>query len=359
MKLLRRYYIKEFFKVLGIVVLGISLIFSLLDLVDKIDDFMAGHPSIFKLLEYALLNFPKYLYYLLPMSLLICSLFIFTLASRHKELVIIKATGGRLKRLFYPFVILGVVFSLGAFAVGEFVVPDFAERSLAIRNEFMNKGDKLAFKEGTLWMRGADGSFIRIELYIPDKKVAQGVSIFLAGDVSLKERIEAQDAEWVQDKGSEGTWLLRNVVVYDMEKGEVRKAAEMAYPYLEPPGFFSKRMKNVEEMGIGELYRYTKRLESAGFRDTKLTVDLNSKVSYPFANFVMMLLGMSLSVMTGLGGGLFAAGLGILISFVYWLMYTLMLSMGYARIIPPVIATWVIPVVSGVIAFYLFRKIPE
>jgi lipopolysaccharide export LptBFGC system permease protein LptF len=63
--------------------------------------------------------------------------------------------------------------------------------------------------------------------------------------------------------------------------------------------------------------------------------------------------------MTGIGGGLFAAGLGILISFVYWLLYTLMLSMGYARIIPPVIATWIIPAVSGVIAFYLFRKIPE
>jgi len=358
-KLLRRYYIREFFKVLGVVVFGISLIFSLLDLVDKIDDFIGGRPSIYKLLEYALLNFPKYLYYLLPMSLLVCSLFIFSLASRNKELVIVKATGGRLKRLFYPFVVLGIMFSLAAFLIGEFVVPDFAERSLQIRSELMNKDDKLTFKEGTLWLRGADGSFIRIELYIPDKKIAQGVSIFLAGDISLKERIEAQDAEWIKQEGSKGTWLLRNAVVYDMEKGEVHKAAEMVYPYLEPPGFFSKRIKNVEEMGIGELYRYTKRLEAAGFRDTKLTVDLNSKVSYPFANFVMTLLGVSLSVMTGLGGGLFAAGLGILISFVYWLMYTLMLSMGYARIIPPVIATWIIPVVSGVIAFYLFRKIPE
>jgi lipopolysaccharide export system permease protein len=359
LKLLRRYYIKEFFKILGIVAFGMSLIFSLLDLVDKIDDFMAGHPSVFKLFEYAMLNFPKYLYYLLPMSLLICSLFIFTVASRHKELVIVRATGGRLKRLFYPFVVLGILFSLGAFVIGEFVVPDFAERSLEIRNEF-NKDDKLTFKEGTLWLRGADGSFIRIELYIPGKKIAQGVSIFLTGDVSLKERIEAQDAEWWdKNDGSKGTWVLRNVVVYDMEKGEVRKAAEMAYPYLEPPSFFSKRIKNIEEMGIGELYRYTKRLEAAGFRDTKLTVDLHSKISYPFANFVMMLLGMSLSVMTGLGGGLFAAGLGILISFVYWLMYTLMLSMGYARILPPLLATWIVPAVAGVIAFYLFRKIPE
>ena len=41
------------------------------------------------------------------------------------------------------------------------------------------------------------------------------------------------------------------------------------------------------------------------------------------------------------------------------LLSTLMLSMGYARIIPPLVATWIIPAVSGVIAVHLFRKIPE
>jgi lipopolysaccharide export LptBFGC system permease protein LptF len=90
--------------------LGLALIFSLLDLVDKIDEFMPGKPSIGKLLLYAMLNLPKYLYYLLPTALLVCCLFIFSQASRSKELVTVKATGGRIKNLFYPFVILGFLF---------------------------------------------------------------------------------------------------------------------------------------------------------------------------------------------------------------------------------------------------------
>ena len=93
MKLMRRYYIKEFAKLLGIIAFGLALIFSLLDLIDKIDDFVPGKMSILDFIHYAALNLPKYLYYLLPMSLLICSLFVFSQASRYKEIVALRQRG--------------------------------------------------------------------------------------------------------------------------------------------------------------------------------------------------------------------------------------------------------------------------
>ena len=73
----------------------------------------------------------------------------------------------------------------------------------------------------------------------------------------------------------------------------------------------------------------------------------------------MLLLGLSLSLIGRAGGGLFAAGLGISISFVYWLAYTFMLSMGYARVVPAAVATWMIPLIFGAVAIYLFSRIPE
>jgi lipopolysaccharide export LptBFGC system permease protein LptF len=36
-----------------------------------------------------------------------------------------------------------------------------------------------------------------------------------------------------------------------------------------------------------------------------------------------------------------------------------MLSMGYTRVIPPVLATWIVPMFFGAVATYLFSKIPE
>jgi lipopolysaccharide export system permease protein len=249
--------------------------------------------------------------------------------------------------------------SVFGFIIGEVIIPDFSERTIEFQRTFMKKGDRVTFKEGMLWLRGTDGSLIRIEIYLPEKKTARGVSIFTLGDDYLRERIEAEEAEWIKKAGEKGIWSLKRITLYNMKKGIVVRQPEMDYPYLESPDLFTKGIKRPEEMGITELHRYTKRLEAAGIRDIKLSVDLHSKFSYPFSNLFMMLLGISLSVISRIGGGLMAAGLGISVSFIYWLLYTLMLSMGYARILPPIIATWIVPVLFGIIAMYLFRKIPE
>ncbi len=134
MKIIQTYYIKEFFKILVIISIGLPFIFSLLDLIDKIDEFISDNPSFLKLSFYILFNFPKYLYYLLPMALLICSLFVFSQASRNKEIIALKAMGSRLKKLFYPIYFFRCIFLVFlGFFIGEFGVPDFSERARALR----------------------------------------------------------------------------------------------------------------------------------------------------------------------------------------------------------------------------------
>ncbi|MDH5202478.1 MAG: LptF/LptG family permease [Nitrospirota bacterium] len=366
MLIIQRHYLKEFFKLLALIGIGLASIFSILDLIDKIDDFMPSRPDLKSLLLYAIFNFPKYLLYLLPAAMLLCSLFIFSQASRNKEVVAIKATGGKLKTLLYPFIIAGILLSIFAFVVGESIVPDFSRRSNELKNTLMKKEKKLLFKDGTLWLRGTDGSPVRIELYIPEKRLVRGLSIFVFGKDFLEKRIEAEVAEWIevpsskfQVPSSENIWRLKNVTIYDIESGKVNKIPKMDYQYLESPDFFSEGIKKPEEMGIGELYGYTNRLKTAGFRNTKLVVDLNSKISYPLTNFFMIILGISLSMKGLVGRGLFVAGLGLFISIIYWFTYTFTLSMGYAGILPPVISTWLVPVLFGTVAGYLFSKIPE
>ncbi|MEW6570791.1 MAG: LptF/LptG family permease [Nitrospirota bacterium] len=358
MRIVRRYYVKEFLKVLGITAIGLSLIFGLLDLIDKIDDLMPRKPSVAQFFLYIIYSLPKYLYYLLPMSLLICSLFIFSQASRNKELVAIRCAGGRLTKLFHPFIILGLVSSLLGFFMGEIVTPAFSERNRELRSALKSKGGKLKMKEGTIWLKGKDGSLIRLGLYIPDEEYASEISVFVLGESVVKERIEAEAAEWVQHSQSEGVWKFKNANIYDMDSGKVRKLHEMDYAYLEAPDFFSEQIKKPDEMGLFELFDYSERLKAAGFNNPKLSVDISSKISYPFTNFFMLMLGISLSVCSTVRGGLFATGLGLFLSFIYWLGYTFMLSMGYAGIIPAAAATWTVPLAFGIVAFYFFWKMP-
>ena len=118
-------------------------------------------------------------------------------------------------------------------------------------------------------------------------------------------------------------------------------------------------MKKPDEMNFMELYRYYARLENAGFKSIKNLVRLYEKLSYPAINFVMILFGISLALNTKWGGGMRAAGLGVIISTLYWLIYSISISLGNTGILPPWLAPWMSPAVFGVVGGYLYVKIKE
>lgn len=345
---------KDFIKLLLLISIGLSLIFSLLDLAGKMDDFMPGKTSVAVLVSYTFFNIPKFFIYLLPMSVLICSLFTFSQAFRRGEITAIKTAGGRLRKLYTPFVIAGFLLSLLAFITGEFIVPDFSKRTANIRNTLTTKSSSSTFSEGGLWLKSKDGSPVKIDLYIVEKNIATGIDIFVFGKDFLQERITAEKASWNGE-----TWILEKVTRYEIETGNIEKVKTMDYPGLESPDIFSEDIKKPNEMGIGELYRYVQRLKNAGFNNLKLIVDLNSKITFPLINIFMMLIGISLSSGRRLGGGLFSAGLGLMVSLAYWFGYTFMLSLGYSGIIHPALSAWIIPFIFGALAVHLFIKIPE
>lgn len=362
MLIIQRHYLKEFFKVLTLIAAGLALIFSLLDLIDKIDDFLPYKPSIKSLMLYVVFNFPRYLLYLFPMAILLCSLFVISQAKRREEITAIKAAGGRLRTLFMPFISGGIALSLFGFILGEIIVPEFSKRAFELKSSIMKKGKNgknFSFKEGTMWLRAADGSIVKIGLYMPDEKIARDISIFKLGSERIRERIEVEEARWIDVKGSDGKWVLENVTVYDMEQSSIKNYKSLDYPFIGPPSVFAEEIRKPEDMGIKELLRYTKRLEEAGFKNLKLLVDLNSKISYPVVNFFMVLLGISLPMRGKAGGGLATTAIGIFISLLYWVSHAMSLSMGYAGIVPPIVAAWFVPLVFAVIAVKFFRKIHE
>jgi lipopolysaccharide export system permease protein len=354
MKTIQKLYMQDFLKLLCIIALGLSVVFSLLDLAGRIDAFMPGKPGPGDLILYALLNIPRFSLYLLPMSVLICSLFTFSQAFHRKEITAIKTAGGRLRTLFYPFIAAGLLLSMLAFITGELLVPNFSKKAIELKNSFEGKGRRLAFSDGGLWLKSKNGSPVRIDLYIGEKKAAKGVNIFVTGKDFLKERISAERAYW-----NGNTWILEDVTKYDVGTGKTEKLKTIDYPDLESPDFFSEEIKTTDEMGISELYRYMQRLRNAGFRNIKLVVDINAKISFPLINVFMMLLGISLSVRVGFGSALFSAGLGLLIGLLYWFGYTFSLSLGYAGIVPPLLSAWIIPLAFSAFAVHLFIHIPE
>jgi len=364
MRILWKYYIKEFLKLFSITGLGLGLTFSLMELVNRINEFIPNKPSLGDLLLYALLNLPQFLLYLMPMVALTSGLFVFGQAGRRKEITAVKASGGSIKTLLMPFVFAGLILSVVCFLLGEFLAPDFALRARTLRDTLSKKDNVLAFnKEGTVWLRAKD-AVIKIDLFLPERGIIKGISIMKMEDSSLRERIEAGAAQWkpsweASGPRKSGIWYLKGVTDYNIKTGEIAKYPELQSDLLDAPDIFSVDMQKPEEMNVRELFAYTKRLKNAGFRNTKLIVDIHSRISYPLINVIMLVLGISLAVKGGVGSGLITAAIGIFISLLYWVGHTASLSMGYTGILPAFIAAWAMPALFGGLATYLFRNIPE
>jgi lipopolysaccharide export system permease protein len=367
MLLVQKLYIKDFLKALVVLSMGIALIFSIIGLIDRAEDFMPYKPSGGLLIYYTLLTIPKYLHYLLAMATLLSSLFIFSQAIKRREIVAIKAAGGKMKNILMPFIGIGMLLTLSGFLLGEVVIPAASKEIRVVKSRITKKKSEVTFKEGTLYMRGKDGSIVRIALYLPDQNLSQDVSIFKFSGEGLSERINAESAVWENN-----TWKLLKVKRYDIAAGKITLLPDLIYPFIESPKIFREDLWEVSEMSLTELIRYQKRLSAAGFKNVKLSVDISSRLSYPLINLFMLFLGISLSVggeqkalrklfspKSESQGGMVAAGLGLLISLIYWFGYSLFLSLGYAGAIPPIIAPWVIPFVFAFIALYLYLHIPE
>lgn len=354
MLLIKRHYLKEFFKLFTIIGAGLALTFSLFDLIQKIDDFMPHRPSIGNMLFYALLKFPKNLLFLMPVGVLLSSLYTIGQASRAKEITAVMAAGGRVKNLLMPFIVTGVVLSFLGFALGEMVVPVCLKKAAELKRTIMKQTAAPSFfREGMMWLRAEDGSIVNIKLYVPDRDSFRGMSIFKMEKDRLKEIIQAEEAQYIPD-----TWVLKRVRRYNADSGEVTALEEFRYPHLGSPEVFRQKALGPGEMGIFELTGYAKRLKEAGIKNPGLTVEINSKVSYPLINLFMIVIGISLSAKRTMGG-LVATAIGLLISLLYYFGYTMMLSLGYAGILPAPVAVWSVPVAFSAAAVYLYRKIPE
>lgn len=377
MKIIERYFLKEFLRLFIIMTVGLGFIYSLIELVNKIESFALYKPATGDLLLYSALNFPGSLVYLMPMAALISSLFVISHAGRKKETTAIKAGGGSVKKIWRPLIYAGILISMSGFMLTEFVVPDFSRMAHELSDSITKKESLLAFKEGTAWLRTKD-RIIKLGIYLPDRGVIKGVSIMRVADDMLIERLEAAYAEWrpamalealnkkthIKDPssfgpGRGGVWNLKEVTVYDIKSGKVAVYKELQSDVIDPPEVLSKGMQKPEEMNLRELFSYTKKLREAGIKNVKLAVDINSRLSFPLINIIMVVLGISLAGIGRMESGLVTTAIAVSISLLYWLGYTSALSLGYTGILPPVFAAWLVPVFFGGAAFYLFGRIPE
>ncbi len=341
MTCLHRYWLREFFKFFGVIQALILVLFVIIDYLSRMDKFLESDLSLIHAFWYVALKLPFMFVQLTPAAILLATIAVFGLMNRNNELTAVKSSGISVYFLVRPAVGASLLLALGMFVLGESVVPLSMARSNDIRQYEIGKQNQMTRHRNNIWIR-SDNRLVHIHFFDPKQKTVAGVCVTtLDDDFSLKTRIDARSGRYEL-----GQWLLEDVVEqtynpdthdYDVTLSDMT-LAELGVA----PDDLGRWVQKSDEMGFFQLKSYVAKVRDEGYDATTYEVDMHGKIAFPFICVIMAVTGAAAGMRSFARSNLPAAvGLGVAISFFYWVVYGICLSIGYAGVLPAMVAPWV------------------
>lgn len=347
MRILDRYVLREFLKILLGAVIVFAAIYVIVDLFEKLSKFLEARVPFPAVARYYLLSLPGILFQVLPVATLMAGLLSLGTMARRNEILAMQMSHLGTLRIAVPLLCLGAVLSGAAFGAGEFLLPHWNQRALNIwRTRVRRLPAHRLTKNNDIWYRAAGNRFLHISLMDAPSGRIHGISLFhLSPDFRLIQRLDAREAQW---NGQH--WILRKGYAWTIEGAdvEIKPFETMPIPLAERPGELGLVVRAPEEMSFTELQAYIDRLVRSGIDPRRYQVDLHAKVALAWAAFIMALLGITFGLRVGKAGVMAWVGLCIPLGFLYWVLLSLGFSLGRGGALPPVVAAWLPNALFGV-----------
>ncbi|MGD0169960.1 MAG: LptF/LptG family permease, partial [Smithella sp.] len=145
MKLLDKYILKEFFKILVITVLSFIALFLIVDFFDKIRMFLSNNASVSQIASYFVYSIPMIISYIFPPAVLLATLMTFSSLSKFNEITAMKANGINIYRISLPLTIFAAIAAVFLFYFSELISPASVQKTEYIVKVEVQKQKTLGF----------------------------------------------------------------------------------------------------------------------------------------------------------------------------------------------------------------------
>ena len=358
MSIIDRYIIKEFLKVFCICVLGFILVFLLIEVTDKIKYYFEHNPSGWLMLKYFLAKTPGYLFYAIPLSILMGGMLSLLMMARHFEIIAMQANGIDALSIARPVLLIGCSASFLMFLLNETAIPWSNSYSEYIQDvEIAGKSDTTFFKSDQIWLRTAE-SITHIRKLDRSKQSLETISILMwDSDYNFEERIFADKAKWWDDH-----WILYGVnrtLRTSDGRFQVETLPSMTAPLNKSPDDFGRVERLAKEMNLAQLGDYIDIISQEGTVPTRYLVDWHDKIAFPLVCLIMAALSVPFAIKVSPRGGGVATGLAlsIAVAFGFWIVHTMFIALGHGGYIPPIAAAWAANVIFGLGAAILLLQV--
>ncbi|NOZ47260.1 MAG: YjgP/YjgQ family permease [Chlorobi bacterium] len=352
------YIIKKF---LGTYFYAIALIIGIVivfDISEKIDDFIEKEAPIRQIIFNYYMNFIPYFANLFSALFTCIAVIYFTSKlANNSEIIAMLSNGISFNRILVPYFISASVIAVFSLVLINFVIPPANRVRLEfentyLRNEFRNK-------DRNIHMQISPGVYVYMESYNTRNDIGQKFSMEKFKDGKLVSKLFADYIKWDTAKNK---WKINHCYIRDFdgihEKLTKKKSIDTTLTIF--PSDFKQRSNVVETMNYFELNNFIKKEKMKGSDniDTYL-IEKYRRYSFPFATFILTLIGVSLASRKVRGGVGLHIGVGIFIAFTYVMFMQVSTVFATNGSMNTLLAVWIPNIIFSGIAFLLYRYAPK
>jgi lipopolysaccharide export system permease protein len=345
MKTIRRLIYGEVLAAIAMVALGFLALFFFFDVVDELqylgkntvlpaatnsaalamDTYQIKHALL-----YVGLLIPNHLYELLPISVLIGTIFVMARMAQSSEYTILRTSGLDPWRALKLLLNLGAFFVVISFAVGDYLAPASERAAQLLKARYQGS---ITVGQTGAWLKEkqAQNTYVANVKTLSSTSEMQGIRIFEFNNKGLLvSTTQAASASF----GRDDSWLLSKVTRSDFDLQPAsddkpgqstratqvnrKEAATLRWPTEISEEMVSVALLKPERMSTVDLFNYIRHLNANGQTAQRYEIEFWKKVFYPLSCLVMVILALPFAYLHFRSGGITSyvfAGVMIGISF--------------------------------------------
>jgi len=273
-------------RMLLLVGIALTALFSLLELVEQLRSIGQGHYGLLDALEYVAMTAPSRLFQLTPVATLLGILLALGAMAGSSELTAIRAAGVSQRRVLAWVLCLALAIIAVLIPIAEWVVPP-AQRSAQIQRAAKIEPTEAMRSANGFWARG-DHQFLNVRQF-RESVIPESIEIYVFnGDGALEQLTYAERGEI----GADGRWTLRNAITKRFIDARIETQLEPVriWDSFLRPGQTRLLTLPPESMAPSELYRYVVDLKRLHQQAARYEQALWTLLAVPAATLAMVLI---------------------------------------------------------------------
>lgn len=360
MKKLDLYIIKKYLSTFLFTLCLFVLISVVIDISEKIDDFLEKDAPLWIIIKDYYFNFiPYFLNLFSPVFIFIAVIFFTAKMAGNTEIVAILGSGLSFTRFLRPyFIAAGIVVGI-SLLLNAWIIPICDQQRQAFEEIYVRDPRTRTTMSKNVHSQISPGVFVFMETFNYMDSIGYNFSIEKFEGLELKYKLISNRLFWNSDKQH---WVMENYYIRTRNAGKEEIIQGYQKDTILPvkPGEFVLKEIEYSSLNTPDLNKFIKEQKSKGDPNIDVyLVENYRRVAAPFAYFVLTLLAASLSSRKVRGGVGVHLGMGIFISLSYLLVTQFAYTFGMSGQINPLIAVWMPNVLYLFLGLYLAYKAPK